>query len=197
MSTVNSYLPKVGDVLRIGDDYIRVISMSRLKVGQHGRPIQRLVWSPFEKGKRSEVIGREPAVVWDFYWVPCSKTGSLKKTEREVKRYGAANVINHSNMLGREDQDQATFACFKPLKEYRVFHQCASYSWHETGILALDQYISQVDDRYQLWCDVLKPNRAYWKVELYQFAWNFHYTKLFRAKIVAETGSLRHAENVA
>lgn len=191
MSSVNTYLPKVGDILEINNEYILVVTLGRKTTNRHGSTYQRSVWSEFKKGVTPKIIGKEEAVIWDFYWVPCTKSGSLKNISSKVKRYGAANVNNHSNMLNRKDQDEAKKVGFVKIKTIQVFHNCKKYEWTETGILELDQYLSQVDDRYDLWCDVLKPNREYWKIELYQFAWNFHYTKAHRAKIFAETQNYR------
>ena len=161
-------LPKLGDVYRLAPRvFIRVVAGCDHR-DRHGEPIyynHRQEWS----------------TIWDFYYVVCKRDGTLP-AER-VEQYGAANCINHSNCLFSKEREAMEYVHNVPLKEYTVWHNCKKYSWTETGIEELDQYISQVDARYRLWVDVLRPERGYCRVELYQFAWNFEYLKRQRMRL--------------
>jgi hypothetical protein len=92
-------------------------------------------------------FGRE-----SFYYVPCRKDGTI------FKQYGdtisAANYINNSVMLSLGNRNQgAKIVGHVELKKRVVFNNCRKYEWHETGDVAIDNYMSHLDQRWTLFSD--------------------------------------------
>lgn len=98
------------------------------------------------------VITKDRHQGYGFYYCRCDFDGNI------IKQYGdntsAANYINHSNMILVGDRtDKCDIVNCITLESRTVFHNCQKYTWQLTGDRAIDAYMSNLDERWSLFCD--------------------------------------------